>query len=311
MDVGEWLRGVGLSQYEAAFRENAVDLHVLPKLTAEDLRDLGVVLVGHRRRRHPAIGELSTARPAGPEATEAAAAERRHLTVMFVDLVGSTALAERLDPEDMREVLAAYHACCAGLIGFEQYSGVCRGRGFARQVFTPATARQQSPLYPLPPFGAGANMAFRRDAIERIGRFDTALGAGTSTLAGEDTAALSTLLLAGGTIVYQPSAIVHHRHRRDYAALQRVMLGYGRGLSAYYASMVAHQPSCLFELIKLSRQAVRDQVGTRGRRLSELDGFPSELLRINRKGLLQGAFMYLGARWRAHRLADAIGAEAR
>ena len=120
MDVGEWLRGVGLSQYEAAFRENAVDLHVLPKLTAEDLRDLGVVLVGHRRRLLTAIGELSTApataRPAGPEATEAAAAERRHLTVMFVDLVGSTALAERLDPEDMREVLAAYHACCAGLI---------------------------------------------------------------------------------------------------------------------------------------------------------------------------------------------------
>ncbi len=220
----------------------------------------------------------------------------------FVEVPGADAVTGLVAPGELETQCQAW---------FEQYSGVCRGRGFARQVFTPATARQQSPLYPLPPFGAGANMAFRRDAIERIGRFDTALGAGTSTLAGEDTAALSTLLLAGGTIVYQPSAIVHHRHRRDYAALQRVMLGYGRGLSAYYASMVAHQPSCLFELIKLSRQAVRDQVGTRGRRLSELDGFPSELLRINRKGLLQGAFMYLGARWRAHRLADAIGAEAR
>ena len=103
---------------------------------------------------------------------------------------------------------------------FEQYSGVGRGRGFTRAVFSPATAREQSPLYPLPPYGAGANMAFRREAIERIGRFDCALGAGTSTLAGEDTAALSALLLAGGTIVYQPSAIVHHRHRRDYAALR-------------------------------------------------------------------------------------------
>ncbi|HEY4825499.1 MAG TPA: glycosyltransferase, partial [Solirubrobacteraceae bacterium] len=110
---------------------------------------------------------------------------------------------------------------------FEQYSGVSRGRGFARAVFSPATAREQSPLYPLPPYGAGANMAFRREALERIGGFDCALGAGTPTLAGEDTAAFSTLLLAGGTIVYQPTAIVYHRHRRDYAALRRVMVGYG------------------------------------------------------------------------------------
>jgi GT2 family glycosyltransferase len=188
---------------------------------------------------------------------------------------------------------------------FEQYSGVSRGRGFVRAVFSPATARDQSPLYPLPPYGAGANMAFRRDAIERIGRFDCALGAGTSTLAGEDTAAFSALLLAGGTIVYQPTAIVYHRHRRDYAALRRVMVGYGRGLSAYYASMLVRQPGCALELARLSRQALRDQVSHRGRRLGGLDGFPPELLRANRLGLLQGAFMYPGARLHARRLAGA------
>jgi glycosyltransferase involved in cell wall biosynthesis len=193
---------------------------------------------------------------------------------------------------------------------FEQYSGVRRGRGFTRAVFSPATARQQSPLYPLPPYGAGANMAFRRDAVEGIGRFDCALGTGTATLAGEDTAALSALLLAGGTIVYQPSAIVHHRHRRDYGALERVMLGYGRGLSAYYASMLVRHPSCLPELVRLSGRAMRDQVSRDGQRLTELDGFPRELLRINRKGLLQGAFKYPGARLRARRLATAVaGAE--
>ena len=148
-------------------------------------------------------------------------------------------------------------------------------------------------------------MAFRREAIERIGRFDCALGTGTATLAGEDTAAFSALLLAGGTIVYQPSAIVHHRHRRDYAALERVMLGYGRGLSAYYASMIARRPSCLPELVRLSRRAVRDQLAPDGQKLRELDGFPPELLRINRKGLLQGAFMYPGARLRARRMATA------
>jgi glycosyltransferase involved in cell wall biosynthesis len=188
---------------------------------------------------------------------------------------------------------------------FEQYSGVRRGRGFARAVFSPATAREQSPLYPLPPYGAGANMAFRREAIERIGCFDCALGAGTSTLAGEDTAAFSALLLAGGTIVYQPTAIVYHRHRRDYAALRRVMIGYGRGLSAYYASMLVRQPGCAMELARLSRQALRDQVSRRGRRLGDLDDFPRELLRANRVGLLQGAFMYPGARLHARRLAGA------
>ncbi len=99
-------------------------MEVLSKLTSEDLRELGVVSVGHRRRLLAAIEELSrtgvatsaVARPAGPEVAESAAAERRHLTVMFVDLVGSTALAARLDPEDMREVFAAYQKCCAGLI---------------------------------------------------------------------------------------------------------------------------------------------------------------------------------------------------
>jgi glycosyltransferase involved in cell wall biosynthesis len=188
---------------------------------------------------------------------------------------------------------------------FEQYSGVGRGRGFRRAVFSPATAAQQSPLYPLPPWGAGANMAFRRSAIEAIGRFDPALGTGTRTLAGEDTAALSALLYTGGTVVYQPSAIVFHRHRRDYAALERVMLGYGRGLSAYYASMVARHPRCLPELVRLSRRAVRDQLSSRGGRLTTLAGFPPELLRLNRRGLLQGAFLYPGAALRARRLAGA------
>jgi len=189
---------------------------------------------------------------------------------------------------------------------FERYSGVSRGRGFARAIFSPATRHQQSPLYPLPPFGAGANMAFRRDAIQAIGRFDCALGAGTSTLAGEDTAALSSLLLAGGTVVYQPTAIVRHRHRRDYEALRRVMLGYGRGLGAFYASMLISHPSCALELFALSRRAVADQLSRGSRRLRELNGFPPELLALNRRGVLQGALMYPLARRRAHRLAGCV-----
>ena len=130
MDVGGWLRGLGLEQYEAAFRENEIDGKVLPKLTAEDLKDLGVGVVGHRRKILSAIAELAGAVPAtGPVATpheagegaSAAVAERRQLTVMFCDLVGSTALSARLDPEDMRGIIGAYHGCCATMV--ERHGG--------------------------------------------------------------------------------------------------------------------------------------------------------------------------------------------
>ena len=129
MDVGEWLRGLGLGQYEAAFRENEIDAEVLPKLTSEDLKEIGVVIVGHRRKLLAAIHELSAPRVAADVAAEPPppptptpeTAERRQLTVMFRDLVGSTALSARLDPEDLRGVIGAYHRCCAE--GIERNGG--------------------------------------------------------------------------------------------------------------------------------------------------------------------------------------------
>ncbi len=129
MDVGVWLRGLGLGQYEAAFRDNEIDGAVLLKLTIDDLKDLGVAVVGHRRKILSAIEELNAAPPARAEAAKALAAqtpvpdgvppdaaERRQLTVMFCDLVGSTALSARLDPEDLGEIIGTYHRCCANLV---------------------------------------------------------------------------------------------------------------------------------------------------------------------------------------------------
>ena len=119
MDLGIWLRSLGLEQYEASFRENAIDDTVLPSLTAEDLRDLGVGIVGHRRKLLDAIAALradANAKAALSDALFKNTAERRQLTVMFCDLVGSTALSTRLDPEDMREIIGAYHRCCAEVI---------------------------------------------------------------------------------------------------------------------------------------------------------------------------------------------------
>jgi class 3 adenylate cyclase/predicted ATPase len=121
VDIAAWLRGLGLEQYEAAFRANDIDASVLPRLTSDDLKDLGVASVGHRRRLLDAIGAL------GPEPTTVAvvpvhaAAERRQLTVMFCDLVGSTALSTRLDPEDLSEVVGAYHRAVAGVV--ENFDG--------------------------------------------------------------------------------------------------------------------------------------------------------------------------------------------
>ncbi len=122
MDVGGWLRRLGLEQYEATFRENEIDDAVLPSLTAEDLKDLGVCVIGHRRKLLDAIVALHTETSAPPPlsdaspATDKAAkdtAERRQVTVMFSDLVGSTALSTRMDPEDLREVISAYQRCVA------------------------------------------------------------------------------------------------------------------------------------------------------------------------------------------------------
>jgi class 3 adenylate cyclase len=124
MDIGGWLRGLGLERYEQAFRENEIDLRVLPELTADDLKELGVAAIGHRRLLLKAIADLAAGAeraaaedvPAASPANATAGAERRPLTVMFCDLVDSTALSARLDPEDLRAVIGAYHRCVAGVI---------------------------------------------------------------------------------------------------------------------------------------------------------------------------------------------------
>jgi class 3 adenylate cyclase/tetratricopeptide (TPR) repeat protein len=118
MDVGVWLRSLGLGQYEEKFRDNKIDADVLPHLTADDLTGLGVITIGDRRRLLAAIAALSGATPSAdapasvanstsPKAPQTSA-ERRPITVMFCDLVGSTSLAAKLDPEDWRNLVNAY-----------------------------------------------------------------------------------------------------------------------------------------------------------------------------------------------------------
>src|SRR5260370_2404036 len=112
-DIAEWLTSIGLGECAQRFAENRIDASVLRDLPNKDLEKIGIPL-GHRKKMLRAIAELSGVTPqavTGPNRQDPA--ERRHLTVMICDLVGSTALSARLDPEDMRAVIDAYHAACA------------------------------------------------------------------------------------------------------------------------------------------------------------------------------------------------------
>jgi class 3 adenylate cyclase/predicted ATPase len=125
MGTAEWLESIGLAEYVQRFAENAIDLSILRDLTDQDLKELGVPL-GHRRKMLRAIAELgeatSTTPPTGPKPQPPDEAERRYLTVVFCDLVGSTALSTRLDPEDMWRVVASYQAAIGAVVG--RYQGM-------------------------------------------------------------------------------------------------------------------------------------------------------------------------------------------
>jgi class 3 adenylate cyclase len=118
--IAEWLEKLGMSEYADRFAENKIDVSVLRHLTDQDLKDIGVAL-GHRRKMLAAISEVAAATATEPKVFEPEpkpqeTAERRQVTVMFSDLVGSTALAGRMDPEDLREVISAYQNCVAGTV---------------------------------------------------------------------------------------------------------------------------------------------------------------------------------------------------
>jgi class 3 adenylate cyclase/predicted ATPase len=140
IEIAEWLHSLGLACYSEAFAKNAIDWEILPKLTSDDLREIGIAAVGHRRKLLEAIAALGGATPEEtvdlpPSSTTAAAprveeAERRQLTVMFCDLVGSTELSSRLDPEDLRDLIAAYHRAVGETIaGFDGFVAKYMGDG--------------------------------------------------------------------------------------------------------------------------------------------------------------------------------------
>ena len=179
-------------------------------------------------------------------------------------------------------------------VRFEQYGGFNKGRGMAPEVLRVGTPSVVSPLYPLPPFGPGGNMAFRTESLRSVGGFDPYLGAGTRTYGCEETRALSLLLSADHAVLHWPAAITWHHHRREMTALRKQFYGYSAGTSAFYASIIRSKPAVAFEVLRLIPHALRDfRRGSENRRSGHLpDDFPSDLLKAARRGLLEGVFMY-------------------
>src|SRR5277367_4426086 len=119
--IADWLQKLGLGQYAERFVENDINFAILPRLAEQDLKELGVTSLGHRRQLLLAIEEISKVTAPPPSASEVPVAahdtaERRQVTVMFSDLVGSTALSARMDPEDLREIISAYQKCVAATV---------------------------------------------------------------------------------------------------------------------------------------------------------------------------------------------------
>ncbi|HEX3750121.1 MAG TPA: glycosyltransferase [Streptosporangiaceae bacterium] len=176
------------------------------------------------------------------------------------------------------------------------------GKGYQQRVFDLLDHRPDDPLFPFAAgqFGSGANMSFDTEKLRAIGGFDQATGTGTVARGGDDLAAFFGVLAKGHRLVYQPAAMVWHRHRRDLESLSNQAYGYGVGLGAYVASTIVAHPATLGQAIYRAPTAlsyVLRSNSPRSAHLTESD-WPRELSRLERKGLAYGPIAYGISRWR-------------
>jgi GT2 family glycosyltransferase len=174
------------------------------------------------------------------------------------------------------------------------------GRGFTRRVFT-RDMPDPEPLFPFTAgrFGSGANMAFRADWLAARGGFDPATGAGSPARGGDDLTAFLRVILDGGTLVYEPRAVVRHWHRRDYEGMRRQAFGYGMGLGAYLTASVWARPALLGAMLRRAVPAARHLLSpASAKNAGRGDRFPRELIWRERAGVLAGPFGYIVSRWR-------------
>jgi GT2 family glycosyltransferase len=200
-------------------------------------------------------------------------------------------------------------ACVTGLIVpleletpaqflFEAYGGFTRG--FGRRIFDLREHRWNKPAYPyiIGACGAGASMAFTSQFLKSEGGFDPALGPGRPTRGGEDLAAYFHVIRRGYSLVYEPSALLYHQHRRDYVGLQKQMYDYGIGLTAYLMKVVVDEPLLIFDGLAKVVRALFFLASTRTAKSEEpIITLPEELKQLEAKGRLGGPLAYLKSRW--------------
>ena len=182
-------------------------------------------------------------------------------------------------------------------VWIEQYGGF--SKGCTRCVFNLAENRPNNPLYPytIGACGSGANMAFRTSVLRALGNFDPALGAGSTARGGDDLAAFFGVITAGYTLVYEPAAIVHHRHHRNYDDLRQQMYGYGVGLTAYLTKSLVDKPGLFLDVaIRIPRGLVYALSPRSPKNMRKRVDYPRELTTLERKGMLYGPCAYVRSR---------------
>jgi GT2 family glycosyltransferase len=179
----------------------------------------------------------------------------------------------------------------------ERYSRL--GKGFTRRLYDTGPNRPRNSLFPYAAglYGSGANMAFSKEALRDIGGFDPATGTGTLARGGDDLAAFFEIVAAGYTLVYEPAALVRHRHRSN-ADLERQLFDYGAGLTAYLTKVVLDRPGRLFDIARRVPGGLAHGLAPGSERNACWHGsVPRELVRAERRGMLYGPVGYMRSRW--------------
>jgi GT2 family glycosyltransferase len=186
---------------------------------------------------------------------------------------------------------------------FEQSGGF--NKGYERRIYDMDQHKPSRPFYPLSAgiFGTGANLAIKKRALERVGYFDPALGAGTITTCGDDLAMYAQLLFAGYQLVYEPTALLQHIHRRDYSALQKQIYNYGVGFAAFLTKTLLDHPGIMPGFILRIPYGLYLLFSPRSFKNTKKGvSYPTNLRGLEYRGMLVGSYAYLRSRWQTRQL---------
>ena len=253
-------------------------------------------------------------RYAREELSGSASARNCALPLVETDLIAFTDDDALVDRYWLSEIVRSFQiypsaACVTGLVlprsidtraqlWFEEWGGF--SRGFDQREFRLDMSDLENPLYPYAAgiFGAGGNMAFRTDDLLNIGGFCNSLGNGTPALGGVDSEVLLRTVLRGRTIIYQPTSLVWHEHRRTYEGLRTQLFNYGVGLTAYLTKTMLDDPKRLGAMLKRLPSGIRFALSPDSSRNNNRgDSFPPELARLEVLGMLYGPFAYARSRF--------------